>query len=237
MKLEDVRKGYGKTAGKYDRLLDIWFGKILRIEKYRKEAVEWLGLREGDTVLDIGCGTGANFSLLEEKVGPDGKIIGLDYTGPMLKEAEKKIERNHWCNITLIQGDAVRSVEYVKETVDAVISTYCFSILYDIEKALLTVLEVLKPKGRIVLLDIKKITPKIRLAEILHLSNLIGILLHPFYEIMYRKYGIVSKEDLNKENAIKKLELWQKITADNLTNLRQKEFLLGMFLIFSGEKK
>jgi len=237
MKLEEVEKGYGRLARKYDQLLNFSFGKILGIEKYRREAVEWLELREGDTVLDIGCGTGVNFALLEEKIGHSGKIIGLDYTEAMLKEAEEKISKNGWSNVSLIQGDAVRADEFVKTKVDAVISTYCFSILYDVEKALLNALKVLKPKGRIVILDAKKIKPDIRLAEILQPANMLWVLLHPFYKAIFKKYGIVSDEDLNEKNAIRKFELWRKITNEHLVNLKEKEFLSGMFLIFRGEKE
>ena len=140
MELEQVNSGYTKSAKKYDNLLSFWFGKILRIEKYRKQAVEWLELKEGDTVLDIGCGTGVNFPLIEEKIGSNGNIIGVDYTQAMLKEAEGKIRRNNWNNITLIQGDAIQVNELVNSKVDAIISTYCFSILYDIESALLNAL-------------------------------------------------------------------------------------------------
>jgi len=227
MKLEEVARGYTRIAERYDQLLQFWFGKVLRIEKYRKEAVEWLALEEGDTVLDIGCGTGANFPFLVEKVGRRGRIIGLDYTEAMLRQAEKKIAERGWENITLIQGDAVWVNELVSTQVDAVLSTYCFSILYDLQKAFLNTLAVMKPGGRIVILDAKKVRPD---------SGLLRIL-YPLYSAMLRYYGIVSKEDLEEEKAVEKLELWERITKEHLVNLRYKEFLWGMFFLFRGDLK
>ena len=51
-----------------------------------------LGLRPGDTVVDIACGTGLNFPLLEEAIGPDGRIVGVDLTDAMLAQAQRRIE-------------------------------------------------------------------------------------------------------------------------------------------------
>jgi ubiquinone/menaquinone biosynthesis C-methylase UbiE len=67
---------YRKRAKRYD-----WTNLLLyligfRHWAYRKHAVEALGLQKGDTVVDLGCGTGLNFSLLQEQIGPQGKIIG-----------------------------------------------------------------------------------------------------------------------------------------------------------------
>lgn len=227
MKPDEVEKSYTRSARKYDKILNFWFGKVLHIEKYRRDAVDWLELKEGDTVLDVGCGTGINFPLLKEKTGDEGKIIGLDYTKAMLKEAEKKIKKNHWKNITLIQGDAVHIDKLVNTKVDAIISTYCFSILYDIETVFLNALKVLKPNGRIVILDVKRMKPDNKLARILY----------PIYTAIARRYNIGSDEDFDQRSVGKKWELWQRITTENLANLKEKEFLLGIFFIFRGEKK
>src|SRR3974377_1605841 len=53
----------------------------------RGGAVQALGLRAGDSVVDIACGTGLNFPLIEEVIGPDGRIIGVDLTDAMLARA------------------------------------------------------------------------------------------------------------------------------------------------------
>ena len=47
------------------------------------------GLQQGDTVLDLACGAGANLALLEEMVGPEGKVIAVDYSAGMLARAKE----------------------------------------------------------------------------------------------------------------------------------------------------
>jgi ubiquinone/menaquinone biosynthesis C-methylase UbiE len=52
-------------------------------------------LKAGDTVVDIACGTGANFSFLQEKIGSNGRIVGVDFTDAMLTKAKERVTENH----------------------------------------------------------------------------------------------------------------------------------------------
>ncbi len=54
----------------------------------------------------MACGTGLNFALIEAGLGPEGLLIGLDYSPGMLSKARRKIERSGWRNVRLVQGDA-----------------------------------------------------------------------------------------------------------------------------------
>jgi ubiquinone/menaquinone biosynthesis C-methylase UbiE len=56
-------------------------------------------LKAGDTVVDIACGTGANFSFLQEKIGSNGRIVGVDFTDAMLTKAQERVTENHWRNV------------------------------------------------------------------------------------------------------------------------------------------
>lgn len=226
MKLEEVKDSYSQIADKYDRILDFWFGKVLRIEKYRREAVEWLSLSRGDTVLDIGCGTGVNFPLIMKKVGSDGKIIGVDYTPEMLMKAEERVRKHGWTNVELIRGDAVKVHKLVKEKVDAVISTYCFSILYDVKEAFRNTMKVLKDGGRFVIVDAKRLKPENKLVRVLT----------PFYVALLRRYHISGEDDIDEYIVAKKFQMWDELTRENLVDIKYKEFLFGIFFIFYGRK-
>jgi demethylmenaquinone methyltransferase/2-methoxy-6-polyprenyl-1,4-benzoquinol methylase len=91
----------------------------------RLRAVEALALRPGATVVDIACGTGLNFSLLEQAIGPEGRIVGVDLTDAMLAEAQQRIEDNDWSNVTLVQADAA-AFDF-PAGVDAIVSTYALT--------------------------------------------------------------------------------------------------------------
>ncbi len=77
-----------------------------RQNAYRKQAVKALCLQPGDFVVDVGCGTGLNFSLFQQAVGPTGKIVGVDITDAMLDRARQRIAAERWANVELVQSDA-----------------------------------------------------------------------------------------------------------------------------------
>ena len=91
----------------------------------RRRAVRALGLRPGDTVVDVACGTGQNFPLIEQAIGPEGRIVGVDLTDAMLAQAQQRIESNGWSNVTLVQADAA-AFDF-PTGVHAILSTYALS--------------------------------------------------------------------------------------------------------------
>ena len=75
-------------------------------DAYRRLAVAALKPARGEVVADIGCGTGRNFSLLEQDIGPDGGLVGVDLCPQMLARAEALARRRGWRNVTLITSPA-----------------------------------------------------------------------------------------------------------------------------------
>jgi len=73
---EEVLGVYRKRARSYDLTANVYYLLGFREWAYRRRAIEALGLRRGDTVVEIGCGTGLNFGLLEERIGSEGRLIG-----------------------------------------------------------------------------------------------------------------------------------------------------------------
>jgi ubiquinone/menaquinone biosynthesis C-methylase UbiE len=158
MQLTDVVRNYDWAAPRYDRWADLVFQHVLGVEKYREKTLRLPGSLEDATVLDIGCGTGRNFPILVPRVGARGRIIGFDYSEGMLEQARKRVAAQGWNNVELIRGDAVKLVG-VPENVDAVTSIWCLGIVYDLEAALGRALDVLKPGGRIAIMDFARARP------------------------------------------------------------------------------
>lgn len=119
--------------------------------KLRKLAVGELKLKQGDSVLDLACGTGLNFQFLEDAVKSNGKIIAFDYSNEMLKAAKQRAQKNNWDNIEFIQGDAARLSLNTK--VDGVLSTLGISAIPQHKEALKKAVNVLKKTKRISILD------------------------------------------------------------------------------------
>lgn len=69
-------------------------------------AVDALELAPGSVVLDVPCGTGQAFAPLLARLGPEGRVIGVDLSAGMLKAATRRVARAGWTNVTLLQADA-----------------------------------------------------------------------------------------------------------------------------------
>lgn len=145
---------YETHATSYDRLASLFaLVAFYPVQRYRSRAIELLELKEGDTVLDIGCGTGLSFDAIEERIGRSGRLIGLDYTDAMLAEAQRRVRQKGWSNVRLLQGDAAAVETLVAEPVDAVLTAYCLSLVPAWEQAISGAAGLLGPGGRFVLLD------------------------------------------------------------------------------------
>ena len=100
---QEIKKRYQESARNYDKFIKtyscLWRIFGFRYEQWREKTIEELHLKEGQTVIDLGCGTGLNFSHLEKKLGPSGHIYGVDISQAMLAQASKKITKNKSKNL------------------------------------------------------------------------------------------------------------------------------------------
>jgi ubiquinone/menaquinone biosynthesis C-methylase UbiE len=147
------RRIYG-FWGRHPRLY--WAGDwpifLGRRAELRRRAVDALGLQGGEAVLELACGPGVNFPLLERAIGPSGKLTALDYSQEMLAAARQRARREGWRNVELVQGDAART-ELPAESFDAALCTLGLSVIPDHQAAIARVLAALKGGGRFVVLD------------------------------------------------------------------------------------
>lgn len=153
MTIRKTREIYDRRAPYYNPLIKVL--SLARDSAYRREAIRRLALNPGARVLDLGCGTGLNFRYMEEQIGNQGFILGLDESFGMLCEARNCIKRNKWNNIKLIQGDVTELAfsTQVNEQFDAVIFSYLLTTVARYKEAIDLAFKVLKKGGRIVLAD------------------------------------------------------------------------------------
>ncbi|OGO50238.1 MAG: hypothetical protein A2148_04415 [Chloroflexi bacterium RBG_16_68_14] len=143
-----IQRIWTRWAGIYDLRVRLFM-------RWRKAALKALRPRPGDTVLDLACGTGLNFSHIVGWIGSEGRLVGVDCTRAMLEQARRKVVRQHWEGVALVEGDAA-TLPLASESCDAVLCSYAMVIIPDYRRAIAEAVRVLKPGGRLVLLEPKR---------------------------------------------------------------------------------
>jgi ubiquinone/menaquinone biosynthesis C-methylase UbiE len=137
---------YRRAASSYDR-------RWARLsEPIRRRAIERLSLRPGDTVVDVACGTGLSFELLERGVGPEGRVIGIDLSPDMLAVADDRAKARGWDNVSLI--DAPVEEAQIPDGADAAAFVFSHDVMR-IPSAVSNVLGSLRPGGKVAATGLK----------------------------------------------------------------------------------
>jgi arsenite methyltransferase len=110
-------------------------------------------IEEGATVLDLGCGAGADLLIAAQMVGPEGKAIGMDMTAEMLERARQSAIEMGLDNIELHEG-LIESLPLEDESVDVVISNGVIDLVPDKDTVFSEIDRVLRPGGRLQIADV-----------------------------------------------------------------------------------
>lgn len=153
-----VRCRYRKLAPVYEFTL----GERLLYARARRRALDLLRLAPGATVVDIACGTGLNFPLIEERIGPAGTLVGVDVTTAMLRRASARVKRSGWSNVNLVQldvttltRDRLQQAGALRDAqpVDAVLCTLGMSVIPQWQAAWEAMLALVRPGGAAAVMD------------------------------------------------------------------------------------
>jgi demethylmenaquinone methyltransferase/2-methoxy-6-polyprenyl-1,4-benzoquinol methylase len=192
------RRSLSAITAQYDRVARLYRPLeplYLIFPAARRKAVAALDLSRGDTVLELGAGTGRNFPYLVEAVGPTGRVIAVDASPGMLREARKLVARKGWRNVEILEQDAAEL--QLDDEVDGALFSLSYSAMPRPEAALAKAWERLRPGARAVVMDAGLTETRFRrildpIAMLLIRLGPGGPYARPWDELA--KYGRVAKE-------------------------------------------
>jgi ubiquinone/menaquinone biosynthesis C-methylase UbiE len=136
-------EAYRSQARDYDQRTDAF-------RRWRELLVQQLPVQRGDTVLDVGCGTGLRLPLLQDKVGPGGAVIGIDASEQMLQVAGERVAEHRWDNVQLVAAPVASAA--IEHSADAAL----FCAVHDVMQsrtALGNVVDHLRPGAAVAAID------------------------------------------------------------------------------------
>src|SRR4051812_46679548 len=155
-------------------------------------------LHPGETVLDLGSGGGSDVLLSGRRVGPTGKVYGLDMTDEMLALARENQRKSGLDNVEFLKGD-IEHIPLPDASVDVIISNCVINLSADKDQVLREAFRVLKPGGRFAVSDVVvrgATPPEIRQVVLLWVGCVAGALEETEYRSKLSQAGF---EDIRLE--------------------------------------
>jgi demethylmenaquinone methyltransferase / 2-methoxy-6-polyprenyl-1,4-benzoquinol methylase len=150
-----VREMFDRIAGRYDLLNVVMSAGLNRL--WNRRVVDAASLNPGGRALDLACGTGSLTRDLARKVGPDGSVLGIDFSKEMLRAARSR----PLSNVEYRLGDATDLGDVPSESFDAATIAYGARNIPDLEGLFSEMARALKPGGVAVCLEIARPTGRV----------------------------------------------------------------------------
>jgi SAM-dependent methyltransferase len=139
-----MMEDYSETAG-YLETADLGLGCGL--------PTQFAKIKRGDTVIDLGSGAGNDCFVARHEVGPEGKVIGVDFTPAMIQKARHNAEKMGYNNVEFREGD-IDSMPVNENVADVVVSNCVLNLVPDKKNVLQEIFRVMKPGGHFSISDI-----------------------------------------------------------------------------------
>jgi len=151
-----VRGVFDSVASRYDLMNDLMSGGVHRL--WKRFTIELSAARPGQTILDIAGGTGDLAARFSRLVGPEGQVILADINAAMLEVGrDRLIDKGATGNIEVVQADA-QALPFKDNSVDCITIAFGLRNVTDKALALRSMLRVLRPGGRLLVLEFSKPT-------------------------------------------------------------------------------
>ena len=151
-----VRGVFDSVASRYDLMNDLMSGVVHRL--WKRFTIELSAARPGQTILDIAGGTGDLAARFSQLVGADGQVILADINAAMLEVGrDRLIDKGATGNIEVVQADA-QALPFEENSVDCITIAFGLRNVTDKDMALRSMLRVLRPGGRLLVLEFSKPT-------------------------------------------------------------------------------
>lgn len=148
MKYHKLVENAGKPKGFWGNLM------IRSMNKGHSELTDWalchLDIKQGDVILDVGCGGGKTVGKLCDMVGA-GKVYGIDYSDLCIKKAEKLNHKNVICGKAVFSQASVSVIPFDEDKFDYVVAVETYYFWPDKLSDLMEIFRVLKPGGKLLL--------------------------------------------------------------------------------------
>jgi SAM-dependent methyltransferase len=174
----------------------------------REEYVRLLGVSPGERVLDVGCGSGAATRTLAQRVGPNGRVTGLDPSSALLKIARGLVEKAGLDGLIELREGDCRALPFPEASFDAVLAATALSHVPDPGRALAEMVRVTRPGGRVAIFDV---------------DGDLTLFAHPDRDLTRRI--IASYSDLGWVNSWLARELPGRFAALGLVDVKTKAFM------------
>jgi ubiquinone/menaquinone biosynthesis C-methylase UbiE len=184
------------------------------IKPVRNKAIKLLDLKNGDRVIDAGCGSGGSFPMLLKSIGPTGELIGVEISPATTINTRNRIARNHWENVIVIEEDAQKVT--LSGKFDGLLM-FAAPDVFASGKALSNILPYLKENARVVFFGAKKSNKKY------------GWILNGLISLVFTKLSFQSTPALESKP-------WT-IIERHLEKLVVEEYFFGWMFLANGSFK
>jgi SAM-dependent methyltransferase len=160
-------------------------------------------IKKGDVVIDLGSGAGNDCFVARHETGPEGKVIGIDFTPAMIEKARENAEKLGFNNVEFRQGD-IEKMPVTANVADVVVSNCVLNLVPDKEKAIAEIFRVLKPGGHFSISDVVlsgELPPALKNTAEMYAGCVSGAIQKDVYLNMIYKAGF-KKISVQKEKPI-----------------------------------